>query len=76
MSKYVDLDFIMLNARNRGVGLRLCKKHIQRYFFWLNHFAPGKYKLDTINMLASIENRETNLTEVTFSENPFRSGIL
>jgi hypothetical protein len=38
----------------------------------LNLLSPDKYRLDNINMLASIENKETLLTVLIFSDNPFK----
>ena len=62
--KYIDLG-TKVSKRYEGKG------YINRFMHLLNIIAPNKYQLDTINMLASIENKETNLTVVLFSDNPF-----
>jgi len=63
-NKYIDLNTKVVR-RYEG------KNYINRFMHLLNIIAPNKYSLDTINMLASIENKETNLTVLTFSDNPF-----
>ena len=62
--KYIDLN-TKINKRYEG------KAYINRFMHLLNVISPRKYKLDTLNMLASIENKETQLTVLTFSDNPF-----
>lgn len=63
-SKYIDLS-TKVSKRYEG------KNYINRFMHLLNVIAPNKYTLDTMNMLASIENKETQLTVLTFSDNPF-----
>lgn len=62
--KYIDLSY-KVSKRYEG------KIYINRFMHLLNVIAPNKYQLDTMNMLASIENKETQLTVLTFSDNPF-----
>ncbi len=59
---------IQIQTEKRYMG----KAWITRYMHLLELTAPGKYRLDTTNMLASIENKETQMTAATFSDNPFR----
>ena len=59
---------IIIEVDRRYMG----KAWINRYMHLLNIIAPGKYKLDTTNMFASIENINTQLTEATFNDNPFK----
>ena len=63
MIKYIKIDVI---KRYEG------KKYINRFMHLLNIIAPNKYKLDISNLLASIENKETQLTVANFSDNPFK----
>lgn len=63
--KYIDLSK-KVEKRYQG------KEYIKRYFHLLNILAPSKYGLNLFNQLASIENLNTNLTELTFSDNPFK----
>lgn len=62
--KYIDLS-AKIDKRYKG------EAYINRFMHLLGLIAPNKYKLDTLNMLASIENKETQLTVLTFSDNPF-----
>lgn len=62
--KYIDLS-TKVSKRYEG------KNYIDRFMHLLNIIAPNKYMLDTMNMLASIENKETQLTVLIFSDNPF-----
>ncbi len=48
------------------------KAYINRYMQLLNLRAPGRYRLDTTNLLASIEDTRTQLTVANFTDNPFR----
>ncbi len=67
--KYIDLDTATnypFRARNK-----FHREYIERFIHLLELVAPGKYKLDTINLLASIENTESQLTALQFSSNPF-----
>lgn len=61
--KYIELKF---DKRYKG------KAYINRFMHLLNVIAPAKYELNTLNLLASIENTYTNLTAVLFSDNPFK----
>lgn len=63
--KYIDLN-TKVSKRYEG------KIYINRFVHLLNVIAPNKYQLDTMNMLASIENKKTCLTVVLFSDNPFK----
>jgi len=63
MAKYIE---IKVEKRYHG------KAYINRFMHLLNVIAPGKYSLDTLNALASIENNETQLTAANFSDNPFK----
>ena len=63
MKKYIE---IQVKKRYEG------KAYIERFMHLLDIVAPGKYRLDTTNLLASIENKETQLTAAQFSDNPFR----
>ena len=65
MKKYIDLSK-KVEKRYQGAN------YIRRYFHLLSLIAPGKYGLNLYNSLASIENINTNLTELTFSDNPFK----
>ena len=65
MSKYIDLS-TKVEKRYQG------KEYIKRYYHLLNILAPGKYGLNLYNSLASIENLNTNLTALIFSDNPFQ----
>lgn len=73
MKKYIDLYRFYIESSSRLKAIEKCRKYILRYFSLLNMIAPNKYELDTINLMASISNKETGLTVVTFSENPFRN---
>lgn len=64
-ARYIDLRD-KVSKRYEG------REYINRFMHLLNILAPDKYTLDTMNMLASIENKETQLTVLTFSDNPFR----
>ncbi len=63
MTKYVKID---VEKRYEG------KNYINRFMHLLNIIAPNKYRLDVSNLLASIENKETQLTVANFSDNPFK----
>lgn len=63
--KYIDLSK-KVNKHYQG------KEYINRFMHLLNVLAPKKYELNLFNKLASIENINTNLTELTFSDNPFK----
>lgn len=63
-AKYIDLT-TKVEKRYQA------KQYISRFMHLLNLLAPNKYTLDTLNMLASIESSETELTVLTFSDNPF-----
>ncbi len=65
MIKYIDLSN-KISKRYEG------KDYINRFMHLLNLLAPDKYRLDNMNMLASIENKETLLTVLIFSDNPFK----
>ncbi len=69
-AKYIDLDKVT------GYPCRLKnKKHrayIRRFVHLLNVIAPNKYELENLNLLSSIEDVETNLTALKFSNNPFK----
>jgi len=69
MMKFIDLD------KATGYRCRLRKvyyrAYIERFMHLLSLIAPNKYRLDTINLLASIENTHTQLTVLQFSCNPF-----
>lgn len=64
-NKYIDLS-TKVSKRYES------RNYINRFMHLLNIIAPNKYTLDTMNMLASIENKETQLTALTFSDNPFK----
>ena len=59
--------YIRINVEKRYMG----KAYIERFVHLLNVIAPNKYELNTWNALASIENKETQLTVANFSDNPF-----
>ena len=63
-AKYIDLS-------NKVEKRYQAKAYINRFMHLLNLLAPAKYTLDTMNMLASIESVETQLTVLNFSDNPF-----
>ena len=63
MAKYIDLSK-KVSKRYEG------KLYITRFMHLLNLLAKGKYRLDTINLMASIESNETQLTVLNFSDNP------
>ena len=62
MTKYIK---IKVDKRYKG------KAYILRFMHLLNLIAPNKYELNTYNLLASIENKATQLTVANFSDNPF-----
>jgi hypothetical protein len=59
---------IQIQTEKRYMG----KAWIARYMRLLNVIAPGKYRLDTTNMFASIEDIETQMTVAVFTDNPFK----
>ena len=59
--------YIQINTEKRYQG----KIYINRFMHLLELRAPGRYKLDTLNMMASIEDTRTQLTVADFSDNPF-----
>ena len=59
MIKYIDLSN-KISKRSEG------KDYINRIMHLNNLLAPDKYRLDNMNMLASIENKETLLTVLIF----------
>lgn len=61
------MKYVKMNTKKRYEG----KAFIERFMHLLNLIAPNKYELNTWNLLASIENKETQLTVLTFSDNPF-----
>lgn len=63
--KYIDLS-TKVNKRYEG------KKYVNRFIYLLNLISPNIYKLDKMNMLCSIEDTRTQLTVLTFSDNPFK----
>lgn len=63
--RYIDLS-TKVSKRYEG------REYINRFMHLLNVLAPDKYNLDTINMLASIESKDTQMTVITFSDNPFK----
>ena len=60
-----------INLTNKVAKRYQGKQYINRFMHLLNLLAPAKYELNTYNMLASIENTETQLTVLNFSDNPF-----
>lgn len=62
MTKYIKIE---VDKRYKG------KTYINRFMHILNLIAPNKYELNTWNALASIEDKETQLTVANFSDNPF-----
>lgn len=74
MSVYLDKETkemkkqIKIQVKKRYHG----REWIQRFMHLLNLIAPGKYRLDTTCLLASIEDLNTGLTVATFNDNPFR----
>jgi len=60
--------YIKIEVEKRYMG----KEYINRFMHLLELLAPGKYILSTIDLLASIENKETQLTAAIFSDNPFK----
>jgi len=63
----------MKNKKFIKIGkLQKGRTYINRYMHLLDLIAPNKYELDTLNLLASIINKRTDLTVVLFSENPFK----
>ena len=62
MTKYIKIE---VDKRYKG------KAYINRFMHLLSIIAPSKYELNTYNALASIENKETQLTVANFSDNPF-----
>ncbi len=59
---------INIQAEKRYQG----RAYINRFMHLLNLRAPGRYRLDTVNRLASIEDIRTQLTVANFTDNPFR----
>ncbi len=59
--------YIIIDAEKKFMR----KEYINRYMHLLNIISPNKYELNTVNMLAHIENKETQLIAVIFSDNPF-----
>ena len=63
--KYIDLSK-KVNKRYQG------KEYINRFMHLLNILAPKKYELNIWNSLVSIEKKDTQLTQLIFSDNPFK----
>ncbi len=66
MAKYIDLE-----TATDFAPVYKYKNYINRFMELLEKIAPNKYELNTYNMLASIEDKNTNLTILQFSDNPF-----
>ena len=58
--------YIIVEKRFKG------QLQIERFMYLLNLIAPNRYELNTTNQLAYVENKETQMSVIAFSENPFR----
>ena len=64
-NKYIDLS-MKVEKRYQG------REYINRYMHLLNVIAPNKYVLNTLDLCATIENTQTQLTVLVFSDNPHK----
>ena len=73
--KYIDLTRFRLLFYGYKAKL-MSAKYIHRFMKLLNIIAPNKYELNLLYSMATIESKETGLTAVRFSENPFQNGSI